>query len=419
VTDQKNLRALDHSYNSAEGVDFGPDDKPPLVDTIGLGFQHVLAMFGATVLAPILMGFDPNTAIFFSGISTIIFYAVVGGKVPSYLGSSFAFIAAVALASGYSGSGLNPNLGVALGGIFITGLVYAAIAAFVMIAGFKWIERIFPDIVSGTIVGIIGLSLAGVAVSQIGTDVLGVFSAFATLLVAVIWPIAMQGRFSKSKNSNLRIFEVIPIIIAGFIGYLFYYIGANIFGYAKPIDFSGVYTASIVGFPTLTAPVFEWSAILIVVPVVIVLLAENLGHIKAIGAMSNHDLNPYVGKAFMGDAIATMVSASGGGPGMTTYAENMAVMRLTRNFSSITFVAAGLIAIILGFSPLFGAIIRTIPVPVLGGLSLAMFGLITAAAGSIWQRGIKDESINFLESRSLLVAGIGLVLGAVNLNITI
>jgi uracil-xanthine permease len=400
-------------------IQYFPEDTMPAGRAALLGLQHVLAMFGATVLAPILMGFNPNTAILFSGISTLIFMVVVGGKVPSYLGSSFAFIAAVAAASGYSGAGANPNLAVALGGIVAAGALYLVLALLITWIGFRWIEVIFPDLVSGTIVGIIGLSLAAVAVSQVGTAPFGILIGLLTLLVAVLWPVVFRVRKGGSPGTVRGIVAVLPIIAAGVIGYLAYLIGANFLGYGKPIDFGPLHQAPIFGIPAFAAPVFDPVAISIVVPVVIVLLAENLGHVKAIGAMMGRDLNPMVGRAFAGDAIATMVSGFGGGPGMTTYAENMAVMRLTGNFARVTFVAAAIIAIALGFSPIFGALIQTIPVPVLGGLSFALFGLITGAMGTIWQRGIQEGKINFLETRTLLVVGIGLVIGAGNFVIRI
>ncbi|MCK0127441.1 solute carrier family 23 protein [Erythrobacter sp. F6033] len=397
---------------------FLPEDHPPAVVTFGLGLQHVLAMFGATVLAPILMGFNPNTAIFLSGIATIIFIVITNFKVPSYLGSSFAFIAAVGIASGYSGSGPNPNLDVALGGIFIAGLIYAIVAGLVIFVGPRFIERLLPDLVSGTIVAIIGISLAGVAISQIGSTGVGLASAFTTLLVVVLWSVYAPGRLvspQRGKKSILRIIEVIPILIGGVVGYAFYFVCANIFGLADPVNTAAIQEADLIGLPEFTTPTFTVGAAITIAPVVIVLLAENLGHVKAIGAMMGRNLDDKIGKTFLGDAVGTMGSSALGGPGLTTYAENMAVMRFSNNFSSITFIAAGLIAIALGFSPKFGAIILSIPLPVIGGLSLAMFGLITAAAGSIWQRGIKSGEINFLESRTLIVAGIGLVAGAGNL----
>lgn len=402
---------------------FLPESHPSFAQSLSLGAQHVLAMFGATVLAPILMGFDPNTAILFSGVATIIFYGVVRGKVPSYLGSSFAFIAAVAAASGYSGTGPNPNIGIALGGIFFAGLIYGLIGLFVMWRGHKLIERIFPDLVSGTVVGIIGISLAGVAVSQVGKEPFAIVVAGLTLLTASLWSVYLQGKIGSlrpdGKPNFLTIFEMIPIIAAGVLGYLVYHIGTSVWNLGKPVDFSSIANAPWIGLPSFTSPVFNIAAILTIAPVVIVLLAENLGHVKAIGAMIGRPLDDQVGRAYLGDAIGTMTSSMFGGTGVTTYAENMAVMRLSNNFSSITFVMAGGLAILLGFSPKFGAVIQSIPPAVLGGLSLAMFGLITAAAGSIWQRGIQAGSINFLETRTLLVAGTGLVLGAGNLSFKI
>ena len=315
---------------------------------------------------------------------------------------------------------LNPNLDVALGGIVVTGLIYGAIALIVFVIGYRWIESLFPDLVSGTIVGVIGISLAGVAVGQIGKDLFGISAALITLTTVVLWGVYAPGRIVGAQSSKfLRVIEVIPILIGGLIGYFYYYVGANIFGLANLVDGSLITRAAWFGLPTFTHPTFTVSASLTIAPVVIVLLAENLGHVKAIGGMIGRDLNAQVGRTFLGDAIGTTFSGLMGGPGLTTYAENMAVMRLSNNFASISFVAAGLFAILLGFSPKFGAVIQSIPTPVIGGLSLAMFGLITAAAGSIWQRGIQSGSINFMETRTLLVAGIGLVAGAGNLAIKI
>lgn len=397
-----------------------PESIPPFGITVSLGIQHVLAMFGATVLAPVLMGFDPNTAILLSGIATIGFYFITRKKVPSYLGSSFAFIAAVSVASGYAGTGANPNLNVALGGIVVSGLIYGVVALLVILVGYRWIERIFPDVVSGTIVGIIGISLAGVAIAQIGEEAFGISAALVTVGTVVLWAVYAPGRIDRAGGSGfLRIFEVIPIVIGGMAGSVYYIVGANLFGLADRVDGSAIADAALVGIPTFTLPTFTLGASLTIAPVVIVLLAENLGHVKAIGAMIGRDLNDQVGRTFLGDAVGTTFSGLMGGPGLTTYAENMAVMRLSNNFATISFVSAGIFAMVLGFSPKFGALIQSIPTPVIGGLSLAMFGLITAAAGSIWQRGIRSGSINFLETRTLLVAGIGLVAGAGNLTFQI
>jgi uracil-xanthine permease len=374
-----------------------PAERLPAGQMVAAGLQHVVAMFGSTVLAPLLMGFDPNVAILFSGIATLIFFVVVGGRVPSYLGSSFAFIAVVIAATGYGGQGPNGNIGPALGGIVAAGAVYALIGLAVILAGHGWIERLMPPVVTGAIVAVIGLNLAPVAVKGIagsGFDTgIGLFTVAAVGIVAVYAP-GLLGR--------------IPILIAGALAYLLDLLLANGFGLGKPIDFAGVAGAPWFGWPHFTAPVFDFHAMALVAPVAIVLVAENLGHIKAIGAMTGRSLDPWLGRAFLGDGIATMVSGCGGGTGVTTYAENMGVMAVTRIYSTLLFVIAAGFSIVLGLSPKFGALIQTIPGPVIGGLSIVVFGLIAATAGRIWV----ESRVDFAEARNLVTVGAALTVGA-------
>jgi uracil-xanthine permease len=207
----------------------------------------------------------------------------------------------------------------------------------------------------------------------------------------------------------------IPILLGAIVGYVAYYIAANHWGHGAPIDFAKVGAAAWFGEPNFATPVFDTKAMVLIAPVAIVLVAENLGHIKAIGAMTGRNFDPYLGRAFLGDGIATMLSGSGGGTGVTTYAENMGVMAITRIFSTALFVAAAVIAILLGFSPKFGALIQTIPGPVLGGLSIVMFGLIAATAGRIWV----ENGVDFSQARNLITVAVALVLGAGNFKLTI
>jgi uracil-xanthine permease len=205
----------------------------------------------------------------------------------------------------------------------------------------------------------------------------------------------------------------LPILIGGAIAYLAYFFVANGLGLAKPIDFSGVSSAAWFGLPRFVAPVFEPSAMWLIAPVAVVLVAENLGHVKAIGAMTGRSLDRYLGRAFVGDGLATILSGFGGGTGVTTYAENMGVMAVTRIYSTLVFVAAGLVAILFGLSPKFGALILTIPGPVIGGLSIVVFGLIAATAGRIWV----ENRVDFSRARNLLTAGVAVVLGAGDLTL--
>jgi putative pyrimidine permease RutG len=379
-----------------------PEDRLPFIQNTISGLQHVVAMFGGTVLGPLLMGFNPNVAIFFSGIATLIFYISVRGRVPSYLGSSFSFVAAVIAATAYSGSGPNQNIPAALGGIIIAGALYAAIGLVVVLAGYKWIERVLPPVLTGAIVAIIGLNLAPVAVHQISGSMFDTLFGLFTILLVALSAVYLRGFSAR-----------FPILIGGGLSYLVYFFFCNIERSGRSIDFSGVSDAAWFGLPHFMAPSFDPTAIFLIAPVAVILVAENLGHIRAIGAMTGRDLDPYLGRAFMGDGIATIVSACFGGTGVTTYAENMGVMAITKNFSSFTFVAASVFAICFGLSPKFGAAVQTIPLSVIGGLSFVVFGLITATAGRIWV----DNKVDFTNPRNLIVVGVAVVIGAGDLTL--
>ena len=380
----------------ADGGVIGPDERLPWPQTTAMGVQHVIAMFGATVLAPILMGFDPNLAIFMSGIGTLIFYFVTGGKVPSYLGSSFAFIGVVIAATGYAGQGPNANIGVALGGIIFCGLLYALIGAIVQAVGTGWIERLMPPVVTGAVVAVIGLNLAHIPIKNMAASNFDSWMQLVTFLC-----VALVAVFTRGMVQRLL------ILVGLLIATLIYLVLANGLGLGKPMDFSGIVNAPWVGLPKFTAPVFDTNAALLIAPVALILVAENLGHIKAVQAMTGRNLDPYIGRAFIGDGIATMVSGAAGGTGVTTYAENIGVMAATRIYSTAVFVVAALMALLLGFSPKFGAFIQAIPLPVMGGVSIVVFGLITIAGAKIWV----DNKVDFTDPANLLTAAITLVLG--------
>jgi uracil-xanthine permease len=389
-----------------------PEERLPPGQTAVVGLQHVVAMFGATVLAPLLMGFDPNVSILFSGIATLIFFVVVGGRVPSYLGSSFAFIGPVLVATGATVGAPNPNIAVALGGIIAAGALYTAIGVVVAIAGHRWVERLMPPVLTGAIVAAIGLVLAPIAINaasgitpanQAG-DGFARWIAIVTVVAVAVVAVYAPGMWRR-----------LPILAGAAFGYVAYLILANGLGFGAPIDFSRVGAAAWFGLPNFTSPVFTVEAMSLIAPVAIILVAENLGHIKAIGAMTGRNLDPYLGRAFIGDGVATMVSGSFGGTGVTTYAENMGVMAVTRIYSTLIFVVAAAIAILLGFSPKFGALIQTIPGPVLGGLSIVVFGLIAATAGRIWV----ENRVDFSQARNLITVAVALVLGAGNFKLSI
>jgi uracil-xanthine permease len=389
-----------------------PDERLPTGQMVVVGLQHVVAMFGATVLAPILMGFDPNVSILFSGIATLLFFLVVGGRVPSYLGSSFAFIGPVLVATGAAVGSPNPNIPLALGGIIAAGALYFLIGLVVQLAGHRWIERLMPPVVTGAIVAAIGLVLAPIAISsasgvtpdnQEGTS-FARWIALTTVVAVGIVAVYAPG-----------IWKRLPVLAGGAIGYLVYFICANILGLGQPIDFAKIGQAAWFGLPSFQSPVFDMRAISLIAPVAVILVAENLGHIKAIGAMTGRNLDPYLGRAFMGDGLATMLSGAAGGTGMTTYAENMGVMAVTRIYSTLVFIIAAAFALVLGLSPKFGAFIGTIPGPVLGGLSIVVFGLIAATAGRIWV----ESRVDFSNPRNLITVAVALVLGAGNFKLTV
>ena len=374
----------------------GPDERLPWAQTGLMGIQHVIAMFGATVLAPILMGFDPNVAVLMSGIGTLIFFLITGGKVPSYLGSSFAFIGVVIAATAYAGKGPNANIGVALGGIIACGLVYTLVGVVVHLVGTGWIERFMPPVVTGAVVAVIGLNLAGIPIKNMAANN---FEAWMQALTFVC--VALVAVFTSGMLQRLLI--LVGLIIAS----LLYALLTNGMGLGKPIDVSGIANAAWFGLPQFHAPVFSAPAMLLIVPVVIILVAENLGHIKAVTAMTGKNLDQYMGRAFIGDGVATMVSGAAGGTGVTTYAENIGVMAATRIYSTAVFVAAALIALLLGFSPKFGAVIQAIPLPVMGGVSIVVFGLITMAGARIWV----ENKVDFTDPANLLTAAVTLILG--------
>jgi putative pyrimidine permease RutG len=392
------------SWTEKTGGVIAPDERLPWGQSILVGLQHVLAMFGSTVLGPILMGFNPNTAIFFSGVGTLIFFLITGGNVPSYLGSSFSFIAVVIAATAYSGKGPNPHIDVALGGIIASGVVYAIIAVIVMFLGYRWIEKLMPPAVTGVIVAVIGLNLAPVAVADASKTPFDTWMALFTLLVLALVAIYAPGPLRR-----------LPILIGGVIGYLVYLLFANGFGLGTPIDFSSVDKVAWIGLPSFTTPSFHANAMVLIAPVAIILVAENLGHIKAVSAMTGRNLDPYLGRAFLGDAIATIVSGFGGGPGVTTYAENIGTMAVSRIYSTLVFVIAAVVALLLGFCPKFGALIGTIPSGVIGGLAFALFGLIAATGGRIWVQ----NRVDFTKSRNLITVAVALTMGAGNFIINI
>lgn len=383
-------------WRPATGATVLPDEKLPLSAALPMSVQHLLAMSGSTILAPLIMGFDPNVAVLFSGIGTLLFFVITGGRVPSYLGSSFAFIAVIMAATGFAGGGPNPNIAVALGGIIAAGAIYAAIGLVVMAIGAGWVERLMPPAVTGAIGMAIGLNLAPVAVKQLA-------GSFAHLGIALA-TVACMALVSVYGGQGLRRIAVLSALA---FGYALVLLMGNGLGLVPGIDFATVAAAPWFGVPQFTAPRFDWGAIGLIAPVAIVLVAENLGHIKALGAITGQNMDRYIGRGFLSDGLATMLAGAGGGTGVTTYAENIGVMAMTRVYSTLIFPLAAGIAILLGLSPKFGAVLQTIPAPVLAGLAVSVFGLIASAMARIWV----DHKVDFSDPRNLFTVGVALIFG--------
>ena len=360
--------------------------------TIGVGLQHIAAMFGATFLVPILTGFPATTTLLFSGIGTLLFLVITGNKVPSYLGSSFAFLGPIAAAMG-----AQKNMAAALGGIVFTGVVLAIIGLIVKSAGIGWVNWMLPPVVTGTIVMVIGLNLAGAAKNNfqgvIGGQVVQPHAARLGIITLVA--IALITALSKGFLGRISIF----------LGFVVGYVIAAITG---DVSTDGIKAAKWIAAPTFTAPSFAVSTMVLFLPVVLVLIAENVGHVKAVSAMTGKNLDDQMGNALLGDGVATTLAGFGGGSGTTTYAENIGVMAATRVYSTAAYWIAGVGAIVLGFSPKFGAVLSATPLGVLGGVSTALFGMIGVLGARIWIEGRADFSnpINLLVVASSLIIGI-------------
>ncbi len=400
------------STSTESGV-VAPDERLPFAQTAVMGVQHAVAMFGATVLMPILMGLDPNLSILMSGIGTLLFFFITGGRVPSYLGSSAAFVGVVIAATGFNGQGINPNISIALGGIIACGLVYTVIGLVVMKIGTRWIERLMPPVVTGAVVMAIGLNLAPIAVKNVSA------SAFDSWMAggegAVYWA---GGRIYPWHDPAIIDSRRLRPLIAC----LLYGVMTNVLGLGKAVDFTLVSHAAWFGLPHFSTPAFNGQAMMLIAPVAVILVAENLGHLKAVAGMTGRNMDPYMGRAFVGDGLATMLSGSVGGSGVTTYAENIGVMAVTKVYSTLVFVAAAVIAMLLGFSPKFGALIHTIgalihtiPAAVIGGASIVVFGLIAVAGARIWVQ----NSVDLSQNGNLIMVAVTLVLGAGDFALTL
>lgn len=365
-----------------KGEVVGPDERLTWPRTVGIGMQHIVAMFGATFLVPLLTGFSPATTLFFSAIATLLFLFITRNKVPSYLGSSFAFIAPVVAAK--SGS-----LGAATFGIMATGVLLALVGLLVMKVGSRWINVLMPPVVTGAIVALIGLNLAPAAYTNFQVSpITAVVTLSAIVLIAAIFK-GMIGRLS--------------ILLGVVIGYICAVCRGE-------VDFSGVAHAAWFGLPHFQGIKVDWAVLGMFLPVVLVLIAENIGHIKSVAAMTGRNLDKSIGRALFSDGLGTTLAGLGGGSGTTTYAENIGVMAATRVYSTAAYWAAGLGALLLSLCPKFGEIIATIPGGVLGGATILLYGMIGMLGVRIWV----ENKVDFSKSINITTAAIPLVIAIAN-----
>ena len=368
----------------APGAVVAPDERLNWPATIAIGIQHVVAMFGATFLVPAITGFPVATTLLFSGVGTILFLLITRNKLPSYLGSSFAFIAPVTAAPA------SAAMGSALAGTVAVGLLLTAIGFVVQFAGLGWVDKLMPPVVAGAIVALIGFNLAPVAW---GSFQQAPITATITLCAVVLFSVLFRGFLGR---------------ISIFLGVIAGYIVALIRG---EVDFSKLEGKAAFGLPEFTLPDFAtpgtWSAIAMFLPVVLVLVAENVGHVRGVATMTNASVNKETGRALIADGVATTLAGGFGGSGTTTYGENIGVMAATRVYSTAVYWVAGVTAIILSMSPWVGEVFNTIPAGVLGGVTTALYGLIGIIGIKIWV----DNRVDFSRPVNQYTAAIALVIG--------
>ena len=358
-----------------------PDERLTWGRTAGIGAQHVVAMFGATFLVPILTGFDPSTTLFFTAMSTALFLLINKNVLPSYLGSSFGFIAPITAVTT-----ANKGLAVASFGIMVTGLLLALIGLLVHFAGSKWIDVVMPPVVNGAIVAIIGFNLAPSVWNnfQVAPD-----TALVTLVAVLVISVLFKGLLGRL---NILLGVIVGYIYACFRG---------------QVDFSAVNEAAWIGLPKFHLPQVDFSILPMFIPVVLVLIAENVGHVKSVAQMTGRDYDDKMGTALFADGLGTAIAGFGGGSGTTTYGENIGVMASTKVYSTAAYWFASGFALLLSLCPKFGAIINTIPAGVLGGVTTLLYGMIGMMGVRIWV----DNHVNFDKSLNVMTAAIVMIIG--------
>ncbi|MEN2738553.1 solute carrier family 23 protein [Microbacterium sp. X-17] len=373
----------------APGAVVRPDERLNWPATIAIGVQHVIAMFGATFLVPILTGFPVSTTLLFSGIGTLLFLVITRNRLPSYLGSSFAFIAPVTAATATAGTGS------ALAGIAAVGILLAAVGVLVQVVGTGWIDRLMPPVVAGAIVALIGFNLAPAAWQNFQRQPL---TGTITLVAVILFSVLFRGFLGR-----------ISIVLGVLVGYLATVLIQVATG-ASLIDFQPIADAAWIGLPTFQLADFTkpgtWSVIAMFLPVVLVLVAENVGHVRGVATMTDASVNRSTGRALLADGLATTLAGAFGGSGTTTYGENIGVMAATRVYSTAAYWIAGTVAILLSLSPKVGAVFNTVPPGVLGGVTTALYGLIGIIGIKIWV----DNRVDFSRPVNQYTAAVSLVI---------
>jgi uracil-xanthine permease len=402
----------------APGEPVAPDERLPWGRTIGLGAQHVVAMFGATFVFPIVMGLDPNLAIMFSGICTILFLLICSNRVPSYLGTSASFVASVAAIRTHS-DGDSAHV---TGAILVAGLVLALVGVVVHFGGSQIIHTVLPPAVTGAVVMLIGFNLAPVVAGTYWPQdqwialIVAAFTVCAAVLLPGFWSriavfLALVFGYVISWLSDLLFGKINSVLPSS--------AGQKVDHYRVVWDTKGgVKHSSWFGFPSgdladgiskVHGPSFSLTFILLVLPGVIALIAENTGHVKAVAEMTKTDLDPYMGRALAADGIATALSSTFGGSPTTTYAENIGVMSATKVYSTAAYYVAAIVAILLGLCPKFGALVSATPGGVLGGITVILYGMIGLVGAKIWVENGVDfgNPVNMVGLAAGIIAGIG------------
>lgn len=367
----------------AQGAIVAPEERLAWPLTIGIGAQHVVAMFGATFLVPLLTGFPPSTTLLFSGLGTILFLLITRNRVPSYLGSSFAFIAPIVASTKAS----SPEA--ALGGVLVIGILLALLGLLVQAVGTRWISALMPPVVMGSIVALIGFNLAPTAYANFQKAPL---TATITLVAVVLCTALFRGILGR-----------VSVLLGVIIGYLVACLRGE-------VSFAQFHEADWFGLPHFTHPTLDLALLPMFLPVILVLLAENVGHVSSVGLMTGRNLDHMVGRTLLSDGLATALSATFGGSPTTTYGENIGVMSATRVYSTAAYWVAGIVAVLLSLSPKVGALINTIPAGVLGGVTFVLYGLIGIVGVRMWV----DNKVDFSRPENQITAGVALVVGIAN-----